>query len=464
MGRTAADKIWDAHVVQAGDSGSDLIYIDLHLLMDTNTAQAFAELRATGRTVRRPELTLATEDHIVPTGAFALQEPPDEKLIHLRRNCRDFGIDLFRLGDPGRGITHVIAPETGLSQPGMTVICCDSHTTTHGAFGALAFGVGTSQVEHVLVTQTLRMRRMKNMRITVDGVLGPGVTAKDLALAVIERIGTGGGQGHVIEYDGPGVRGLSMEGRMTLCNMSIEAGARAALVTPDEVTFAYLRERKYVPTGPDFDREVAHWSNFVSDPDAIFDKEVRVDASAVSPRVSWGTNPAQSVPLDGVVPAPTEFADADERRAAEQALAYMDLEPGTPLKSVPIQVAFIGSCTNGRIEDLRAAAQVWKGRRVDPDVRVHLVPGSEAVRRQAVDEGLDAIFAAAGVELRLSGCSMCIGILDKVEPGLRSASTTNRNFEGRQGSGARTHLVSPSVAAASAVLGRLAEPSDLNGV
>jgi 3-isopropylmalate/(R)-2-methylmalate dehydratase large subunit len=464
MGRTAADKIWDAHVVQAADTGADLIYIDLHLLHEANTAQAFAELRAAGRTVRRPELTLGTEDHMTPTGTSALlrPEPTDERLTHMRRNCRDFGIELFQLGDAGRGITHVIGPETGLSQPGMTIICCDSHTTTHGAFGALAFGVGTSQVEHVLATQTLRMRRMKNMRITVDGVLAPGVTAKDLALAVIERIGTAGGQGHVIEYDGPAVRALSMEGRMTLCNMSIEAGARAALVTPDDVTFAYLRERKYVPAGADFDREVDHWSSFVSDPDAAFDKEVRLDATVLSPRVSWGTNPAQSVPLDGVVPAPAEFADADERRSAEQALAYMDLEPGTPLKSVPIQVAFIGSCTNGRIEDLRAAAEVWKGRRVDPDVRVHLVPGSEAVRRQAVDEGLDVIFAAAGVEMRHSGCSMCIGLLDKVEPGLRSASTTNRNFEGRQGSGARTHLVSPAVAAASAVLGRLAEPSDLD--
>jgi 3-isopropylmalate/(R)-2-methylmalate dehydratase large subunit len=309
--------------VQAADTGADLIYIDLHLLHEANTAQAFAELRAASRTVRRPELTLGTEDHMTPTGTSALPrlEPTDERLTHIRRNCRDFGIELFQLGDAGRGITHVIGPETGLSQPGMTIICCDSHTTTHGAFGALAFGVGTSQVEHVLATQTLRMRRMKNMRITVDGVLAPGVTAKDLALAVIERIGTAGGQGHVIEYDGPAVRALSMEGRMTLCNMSIEAGARAALVTPDEVTFAYLRERKYVPAGADFDREVDYWSSFVSDPDAAFDKEVRLDATVLSPRVSWGTNPAQSVPLDGVVPAPAEFADADERRSAEQALA-----------------------------------------------------------------------------------------------------------------------------------------------
>ena len=461
-GRTAADKIWDAHIVSR-DDGRDLIYIDLTLLIETNTPVAFEGLRAAGRTVRRPELTLGTEDHVTPTINIGRLNPvTDTYLSEMRRNCEEFGIELYQLGNDSRGIVHVIGPELGLSQPGSTIVCCDSHTSTHGAMGALAFGIGTTQLEHVLATQALPMSRMKNMRVTVDGELPPGVSSKDVALAMIERIGTAGGAGHVIEYQGSAIRAMSMEARMTLCNMSIEAGARAGLVVADETTFEYLRDRRHVPTGDAFDREVEYWKTFVTDDDAEFDRELHIDGSSLSPRVTWGTNPSQTVPLNGAVPAPSSMPDEVTRSAAEQALAYMDLEPGMRMKSVEIDAVFIGSCTNSRIEDLRVAAEVWEGRRISPDVEVFLVPGSEAVRRQAIEEGLDRIFEAAGVELRFSGCSMCIAINgERLPAGRRTASTNNRNFEGRQGPGVRTHVVSPAVAAASAVAGHLAEPRDL---
>ena len=465
MPKTAADKIWDAHVVRADDAGRDLLYIDLHLLHEANTPVAFGNLRAKRRTVRRPELTLGTEDHVTPTIDTAQDltgTVAGPFVASMRRNCAEFGIELYELGHASRGIVHVIGPELGLSQPGSTIVCCDSHTTTHGAMGALAFGIGTSQVEHVLATQTLPMTRMKNMRVTVEGVLPAGVSAKDVALALIEKIGTAGGQGHVVEYQGSTIRAMSMEQRMTLCNMSIEAGARAGLVSPDEVTFAYLAGRRHVPTGGAFEAEKEHWAQFVSDPDAVFDREVRLDATALSPRVTWGTNPGQTVPLNSIVPAPDSFTDPVERAAAERALAYMDLEPGTAMGSIPVDAVFIGSCTNGRIEDLRQVAEIWRGRTVSSGLQVHLSPGSEAVRRQAIDEGLDKVFAAAGVPLRAPGCSMCVAINGEVlAPGMRTASTNNRNFEGRQGPGVRTHVVSPAVAAATAVAGHLAAPCDL---
>jgi 3-isopropylmalate/(R)-2-methylmalate dehydratase large subunit len=465
MGYTLADKIWRSHVVRSAEGEPDLIYIDMHLLHEVNTPTAFAGLRAAGRTVRRPELTLGTVDHQNTTDA-ELRELTDPaatlQIGHMERNCREFDVELYSRGDSSRGIAHVIGPELGLTQPGMTLVCCDSHTSTHGAFGVLAFGIGSSQVEHVLATQTLPMIPMKNMRVVVDGRLPAGATAKDLILAVIAQIGTAGGQGHVIEYQGEAIRSLSMEGRMTVCNMSIEAGARAGLIAPDDVTIEYLRGRAHVPTGTAFDSEAAYWRTFFSDDDAIFDKEVHIDAATITPRVSWGTNPAQSVPLDGVVPEPESFIDPVARAAAERGLAYMDLTPGTAMRDIEIDAVFIGSCTNGRIEDLREVADIWKGRRVAAGVEVLLVPGSEAVRAQAISEGLDKIFAAAGAPLRFSGCSMCCALNeDRLRPGQRAASTSNRNFEGRQGRGARTHLVSPAVAAASAITGRLTAPTDL---
>ncbi|OZD11573.1 3-isopropylmalate dehydratase large subunit [Rhodococcus sp. 06-156-3C] len=468
MGSTLADKIWQSHLVRSVEDEPDLIYIDMHLLHEVNTPVAFAGIREAGRTVRRPELTLGTEDHNTPTDDVlrTITDPAAvEQLDHIRRNCSDFGIELYSLGDSARGIVHVIGPELGLSQPGMTLVCCDSHTSTHGAFGVLAFGIGTSQVEHVLATQTLPMAPMKNMRVVVDGQLPLGTGAKDLILAIIERIGTSGGQGHVIEYQGAAIRALSMEGRMTVCNMSIEAGARAGLIAPDDVTVDYLRGLPHVPVGGAFDVEAEYWRTFYSDDDAVFDKEVHIDAGSIAPRVSWGTNPAQSVSIADRVPDPAMFVDSVERAAAERASSYMGLEPGTVLREVPIDAVFIGSCTNGRIEDLREVAEVWKGRHVAPGVRVLLVPGSEAVRTQAISEGLDKIFAAAGAPLRYSGCSMCVALNDdRLQPGQRAASTNNRNFEGRQGRGVRTHLVSPGVAAATAVMGRLAAPADLEGL
>ncbi|MEU2059714.1 3-isopropylmalate dehydratase large subunit [Streptomyces sp. NPDC013455] len=466
MPSTMARKIWREHTVRTSSSGEDLLYVDLQLLHEVNTPQAFDRLRAAGRTVRRPELTLGTEDHNTPTIDIRrrIADPSGRRQSELMRaNCAEFGIPLHRLGDPGQGIVHVIAPEQGLVRPGMTVVCCDSHTTTLGAFGALAFGIGASQVEHVLATQTLPMRPLKDLSVTVRGTLPAGVTAKDLVLALIAHIGTSGGQGHAIEYRGEAVEALSMEARMTLCNMSVEAGSRAGLVAPDATTFAYLRDRPGMPTGADWDEEVAYWASLRTDEDAVFDKEVTLDGSTLSPYVSWGTNPAQSVALDQCVPSADDFDTVEERAAATRALDYMDLKPGTAMRDIAVDTVFLGSCTNSRIEDLRAAADVLSGRRVADGVHMIIVPGSAAVRRQAVEEGLDAVFAAAGADFRAgAGCSMCAALNeDRLRPGQRAASTNNRNFEGRQGKGSRTHIVSPPVAAATAVAGRLAAPADL---
>jgi len=471
--RTLAEKIWDAHVVRAAQGEPDLLYIDLHLVHEVTSPQAFDGLRAAGRPVRRPDLTVATEDHNVPTlgvdgPGLPLSGPRSpvtdpvsrEQLDTLRKNCAEFGVRLYPMGDAGQGVVHVIGPQLGLTQPGMTIVCGDSHTSTHGAFGALAFGIGTSEVEHVLATQTLPARRPATMAVEVDGELPPGVTAKDLILAIIAQIGTGGGQGHVIEYRGPAVRALSMEGRMTVCNMSIEAGARAGLIAPDDVTFAYLRGREFAPA--DWDAAVTAWRSLTTDSDATFDRVVHIDASSLSPYVTWGTNPGQALPLSASVPSASSFADEASRAAAARALSYMGLEPGTPLRDIAVDTVFVGSCTNGRLEDLRAAATVLAGRRVADGVRMLVVPGSVGVRTAAEAEGLDQVFLAAGAEWRGAGCSMCLGMNpDTLAPGERSASTSNRNFEGRQGKGGRTHLVSPEVAAATAVTGRLTAPADL---
>ncbi|AFR49806.1 3-isopropylmalate dehydratase large subunit [Gordonia sp. KTR9] len=465
MPKTLADKIWAEHLVRSSETEPDLVFVDMHLLHEVNTPLAFENLRRAGRQVRRPDLTLGTIDHQNPTDEVlrTLTDPAAVAQIeHMQRNCADFGITLFDRGDPRRGIAHVIGPELGLTQPGMTIVCCDSHTSTHGAFGALAFGIGTSQVEHVLATQTLPMSPMRNMRVVVDGQLRQGVTAKDLILEIIAHIGTAGGQGHVIEYQGEAIRSLSMEGRMTVCNMSVEAGARAGLIAPDATTFEYLRGRPHVPRGAEFDAEAEYWSTLHSDADAVFDKEVFLDAAQIAPRVSWGTNPAQTVALDGEVPAPESFTDPRERRAAERALSYMGLEPGTRMIDVTVDAVFIGSCTNGRIEDLREVAEVWRGRRIAAGLEVLVVPGSDVVRRQAIEEGLEDIFRAAGASLRYSGCSLCVALNeDRLRPGQRTASTNNRNFEGRQGPGTRTHIVSPAVAAATAIAGHICSPADL---
>ena len=466
MGRTLAQKIWTDHLVSAGvGNDPDLIYIDMHLVNEVTSPAAFSGLREAGRSVRRPDLTLAMEDHNTPTDdifRFITDPAAARQLDHLRQNCKDFGIELYSLGDVARGIVHVTGPELGLTQPGMTLVCCDSHTSTHGAFGALAFGIGTSQGEHVLATQTLAMQSMKDMLVTVDGALPPGATPKDLILAIIEVIGTDGGQGHVIEYRGQAIRDLSMEGRMTVSNMSIEAGARAGLIAPDETTIEYLRGRPHVASGPEFEARADYWRTLVSDPDAHFDREVIIDAATIQPRVTWGTNPAQSVPLSGRVPDPAAFTDPAERTSAERAIDYMDLIPGTRLDEVSVDAVFIGSCTNSRIEDLREVARIWRGHKISPLLDVILVPGSDSVRAQAVDEGLDHVFEQAGVDLRYSGCSMCVALNeDRIGPGKRIASTSNRNFEGRQGTGVKTHLVSPAVAAATALTGRLTAPSDL---
>ena len=485
--RTLAEKIWDAHLVRGTPRGSggtvplgsegepDLLYIDLHLVHEVTSPQAFDGLRAASRGVRRPDLTVATEDHNVPTlgvtgpglplsGPLSpVTDPVSRTQIEtLRKNCAEFGIQLYPMGDAGQGVVHVIGPQLGLTQPGMTIVCGDSHTSTHGAFAALAFGIGTSEVEHVLATQTLSQWRPRTMAVNVEGALPEGVTAKDLILAIIAQIGTGGGQGYVIEYRGEAIRALSMEGRMTVCNMSIEAGARAGLVAPDEVTFAYLRDKKHAPRGEAWEEALASWQNLVTDEGAAFDHEVTIDATALSPYVTWGTNPGQALPLSAAVPDPSSFADAGEQAAATRALSYMGLEPGTALRDVAVNTVFVGSCTNGRIEDLRAAAAVLDGRRVAEGVRMLVVPGSMAVRASAEAEGLDRVFTEAGAEWRGAGCSMCLGMNpDTLAPGERSASTSNRNFEGRQGKGGRTHLVSPEVAAATAVTGRLTAPADL---
>ena len=465
MGKTLAEKVWEAHIVRRAEGEPDLLYIDLHLVHEVTSPQAFDALRSAGRVVRRPDLTLATEDHNVPTIDIdkPIADPISRAQVEaLRTNCAEFGVPLFPLGSADQGIVHVVGPQLGLTQPGMTVVCGDSHTSTHGAFGALAFGIGTSEVEHVLATQTLPLKPFKTMAITVNGPLPDGVTAKDLILAVIARIGTGGGQGYVLEYRGEGVRGLSMEGRMTLCNMSIEAGARAGMVAPDQTTFTYLEGRPHAPTGADWDAALAYWQTLRTDDDATFDAEVIIEASELSPFVTWGTNPGQGVPLAGSVPSPEDAADEVERVAIERALEYMDLAPGTSIREIPVDTVFVGSCTNGRIEDLRAVASILEGRKVADGVRMLVVPGSVKVRLQAMSEGLDKVFVDAGAEWREAGCSMCLAMNpDKLTPGERSASTSNRNFEGRQGPGGRTHLVSPQVAAATAVTGHFASPADL---
>jgi 3-isopropylmalate/(R)-2-methylmalate dehydratase large subunit len=468
MGRTLAEKVWDDHVVRRAPGEPDLLYVDLHLVHEVTSPQAFDGLRAAGRSVRRPDLTLATEDHNVPTQNITLPiaDPISRAQVDaLRRNCAEFGVPVYSLGNVEQGIVHVVGPQLGLTQPGMTVVCGDSHTSTHGAFGALAFGIGTSEVEHVLAAQTLPLKPFKTMAVTVEGELPPGVTAKDVTLAVISTIGTGGGQGYVLEYRGSAIRGLSMEGRMTLCNMSIEAGARAGMVAPDETTYAYLEGRPHAPTGAEWDEAVAYWRTLPTDTDAVFDAEVVIDATKLSPYVTWGTNPGQGLPLTASVPSPDDAVDEVDRVAIERALEYMALTPGTPLKDIAVDTVFVGSCTNGRIEDLRVVAEVLNGRTVAGSVRMLIVPGSVRVKMQAEQEGLHHVFVAAGAEWREAGCSMCLAMNpDKLAPGERSASTSNRNFEGRQGPGGRTHLVSPAVAAATAVVGHLSSPADLTPV
>jgi 3-isopropylmalate/(R)-2-methylmalate dehydratase large subunit len=465
--RTLSQKVWDRHVVRTGADGQpDLLYIDLHLVHEVTSPQAFEGLRLAGRTVRRPDLTVATMDHNVPTAGLdqPISDPISARQMEvLRANCDEFGIACFGMGHPDQGIVHIIGPEQGLTQPGMTIVCGDSHTSTHGAFGALAFGIGTSEVEHVLATQTLPQQRPGTMAVTVEGDLPAGTTAKDVILAIIGRIGTGGGIGSVIEYRGSAIRALTMEGRMTVCNMSIEAGAKAGLIAPDDVTFAYLEGRRHAPTGAAWERALDDWRSLATDDGAAFDKAVDLDAAAVAPHVSWGTNPGQVVPLDGLIPTPDSFADPSDRNAAQRALDYMGLTGGTPVREIPIDTVFIGSCTNGRIEDLRAVAAVADGRKVAPGVRTLVVPGSHAVKAQAEAEGLDTVLTAAGFDWREPGCSMCLAMNpDKLAPGERAASTSNRNFEGRQGRGGRTHLVSPAVAAATAIAGTFATPADLD--
>lgn len=467
---TLAEKVWRDHVVTEGkDGGPDLLYIDLHLVHEVTSPQAFDGLRQAGRTVRRPDLTIATEDHNVPTigvssgNLLEIQEPTSRLQVStLRDNAEEFGIRLHSMGDIEQGIVHTVGPQLGLTQPGMTVVCGDSHTSTHGAFGSIAMGIGTSEVEHVLATQTLPLKPFKTMAIEVSGELQPGVTSKDLILAIIAKIGTGGGQGHIIEYRGEAIEKLSMEARMTMCNMSIEAGARAGMIAPDETTFEYIKGRPHAPTGEDWDKAVVYWKSLRTDDDAEFDTVVHIDGAALTPFVTWGTNPGQGLPLGEKVPSPEDFSDDNSRAAAERALEYMDLTPGTPLREVKIDTVFLGSCTNSRIEDLRVAAEVIKGHKVADGVRMLVVPSSARVKMQAEDEGLDKIFVEAGAEWRTAGCSMCLGMNpDQMQPGERSASTSNRNFEGRQGKGSRTHLVSPPVAAATAVRGYLSSPADL---
>jgi 3-isopropylmalate/(R)-2-methylmalate dehydratase large subunit len=466
MAGTLAEKVWEQHVVRRGEGEPDLLYIDLHLLHEVTSPQAFDGLRLAGRPVRRPDLTLATEDHNVPTTPGPITDPVSRTQVEtLRRNCEEFGVTIYPMGDAEQGIVHVVGPQLGLTQPGATIVCGDSHTSTHGAFGALAFGIGTSEVEHVLATQTLPLKPFRTMAITVEGELADGVTAKDVVLAVIAKIGTGGGQGYVLEYRGSAIRALSMEARMTVCNMSIEAGARAGMIAPDETTFEYLKGRDHAPTGAEWDAAVEAWRQLRTDDDAEFDAEVVLDAASLTPFVTWGTNPGQGSPLGEAVPDPEAMGDDNDKVAAQRALEYMGLTAGTPLREIHVDTVFVGSCTNGRIEDLRAAAAVIKGRRVADGVRMLVVPGSARVRLQAEGEGLDRVFTEAGAEWRLPGCSMCLGMNpDQLAPGERSASTSNRNFEGRQGKGGRTHLVSPLVAAATAVRGTLSSPADLEPV
>jgi 3-isopropylmalate/(R)-2-methylmalate dehydratase large subunit len=463
MGKTLFDHVWDAHLVAEPEDEAPLLYVDLHLVHEVTSAQAFEALRLGGRKVRRPELTLATMDHNVPTDDRTADELAAAQLEALRRNCEEFGVPLYATGSGREGIVHVIGPELGLSQPGMTIVCGDSHTSTHGAVGALAFGIGTSEVEHVLATQTLPQRRPKTMLVDFAGSLPLGVTAKDVILGAIGRIGIAGGAGYVLEYAGEVIRGLPMSGRMTICNMSIEAGARAGMIAPDDTTFAFLEGRPAAPSGAEWERALDRWRSLPSDLDAVYDHVVEFDVGELAPQVSWGTNPGMVVPVDGVVPDPSDFADSGERDAAERALSYMALEPGTPIRDIEVDRVFIGSCTNARIEDLREAAGVVAGKSVHPRVRALVVPGSAGVKRQAEEEGLDRIFEAAGFEWRRAGCSMCLGMNpDILQPGERCASTSNRNFEGRQGQGGRTHLVSPAMAAATALAGRFVDVRELS--
>ena len=464
--RTLAEKVWDAHVVVPGENGKpDLLYIDLQRLHEVTSPQAFEGLRIENRPLRRLDLTIATEDHNTPTdnifGTIA-DLTSRTQIETLRRNAKEFGVRIHSLGDKEQGIVHVVGPQLGLTMPGMTIVCGDSHTSTHGAFGALAFGIGTSEVEHVMATQTLPLARFKTMAINVEGTLKPGVTAKDIILAVIAQIGTGGGQGYVLEYRGSAIRSLSMEGRMTMCNMSIEAGARAGMVAPDETTFEYIKGRPHAPKGEEWDKAVEYWKTLPTDEGAVFDKEIFINADELEPFVTWGTNPGQGVPLSQSVPSPDDFEDENDKVAATRALEYMGLEAGTPMKEIPVDVVFLGSCTNSRIEDLRAAADIVRGRTIAENVRMMVVPGSQKVRAQAEEEGLDKVFKDFGADWRFAGCSMCLGMNpDQLAPGERCASTSNRNFEGRQGKGGRTHLVSPVVAAATAVRGTLSAPSDV---
>ena len=465
MGKTLADKVWNDHVVRSADGEPDLLYIDLHLVHEVTSPQAFDGLRLAGRPVRRPDLTLATEDHNTPTENILLPiaDPVSRLQVDtLRKNAAEFGVRIHSLGDKDQGVVHIIGPQLGVTQPGMTIVCGDSHTSTHGAFGALAFGIGTSEVEHVLATQTLNQAPAKRMAVTIDGELPEGVTPKDVVLALIAKVGTGGGQGYIVEYRGSTIENMSMEGRMTICNMSIEWGAKAGMIAPDETTFAYLKGRPHAPEGAEWDTAVEYWRTLRTDDDATFDAEVVIDAAALTPFVTWGTNPGQGIGLGESVPSPEDFADPVARSAAERALEYMALTPGVPMKDIAVDTVFLGSCTNGRIEDLRLAADVIAGRKVADGVRMMVVPGSARVRLQAMEEGLDKVFLDAGAEWREAGCSMCLGMNpDQLKPGERSASTSNRNFEGRQGKGGRTHLVSPAVAAATAVRGTLSSPADL---
>ncbi len=465
--RTLYDKIWDSHVVADNGDGTVLLYVDRHLVHEVTSPQAFEGLRQAGRRVRRPEAALAVADHNVPTTDRSRGIDDEESRIQvetLTANCSEFGIRLFDMNDPRQGIVHIVGPEQGLTQPGMTIVCGDSHTATHGAFGALAFGIGTSEVEHVLATQTLRQRRSRNMRVTVDGEPGPGVTAKDLILGIIGTIGTAGGTGHVIEYAGPAIRALGMAGRMTVCNMSIEAGARAGLIAPDDTTFSYLEGRPLAPSGGHWKEAVAWWRTLASDEGARYDREVRLAAGDIEPQVTWGTSPEDVLPISGTVPDPEDAGDAERRAAMRRSLDYMGLEPGTRLKDIAIDRVFIGSCTNGRIDDLRAVAEIARGRKVAPGVQAMVVPGSGLVKRQAEEEGIDRILGEAGFEWREAGCSMCLAMnADRLAPGERCASTSNRNFEGRQGRGGRTHLVSPAMAAAAAIRGALADVRELAG-
>jgi len=464
MGKTLSEKVWERHVVRSSENEPDLLFIDLHLIHEVTSPQAFDGLRMAGRTLRRPDLTVATADHNVPTTPGPVEDPISKKQLEvLDANTKEFGITAFPMGHKNQGIVHVIGPELGLTQPGMTIVCGDSHTSTHGAFGALAFGIGTSEVEHVMATQTLPQNKPGTMAVNVEGELPPGVTAKDIVLAIIGEIGTGGGIGYIIEYRGSAIRSLSMEGRMTICNMSIEGGARAGLIAPDEITFEYIKDKKYAPQGADWDAAVEDWKSLVTDDDAVFDKEVFIDATKLTPYVSWGTNPAQVTSIDATVPDPESFAEASTKDAARRALSYMGLKANTPIKEIPVDTVFIGSCTNARIEDLRSAAAVVKGHKVKDGMRAMVVPGSGLVKEQAEQEGLHKVFTEAGFDWRLAGCSMCLAMNpDKLQPGERAASTSNRNFEGRQGKGGRTHLVSPAVAAATAIKGTFATPGDLN--